>query len=99
MIICFNKKSPANAGNISNSWFGYKTLGPIHSILGGLSVKAFLESLFSGFAPLLSLILILVPIITFLGYMIYRRGVKFKIPDIIVMALTVLLAIFNVKIY
>ncbi|MBE5818774.1 MAG: hypothetical protein E7312_06935 [Clostridiales bacterium] len=91
MIICFNKKSPANAGNISNSWFGYKTLGPIHSILGGFSVKDFLESLFSGFASLLPLILILVPIITFLGYMVYRRGIKLKWVDIIIITMSVTL--------
>ena len=83
----FKLRSPLNVGEISDSWFGYKVLGPIFSICGVLIFNS--QELFN--VPFS----IFVVIFMFLGYMLYRRGVKFKIPDIIVMSVTTLIAIFG----
>ena len=71
-VYSFVKKGAQQAGEISNSLFGYKTLLPIYGccflLLSGSTL----------FTCLLYLILMLV------GYIIYRRGFKFKLSDILV---------------
>ena len=87
ILISFKRKTAVNVGDISESWLGYKMLGPIYSICCMTMVHRDVAMSIIGL------------VVMFLGYMLYRRGVKFKLPDIIVMALTVLFAIFSVKIY
>ena len=86
----YKKTRPINVEEISDSWLGYKILGPIYSICGVLILNT--EDLFSFPVSLIVLI------IMFLGYMLYRRGAKFKIPDIVVMSITTIMAIFGVTI-
>ena len=85
----FKKRSPLNVGEISESWLGYRILGPIFSICGVL--------IFNNDSILDAPLVIFVLIFMFLGYMLYRRGLRFKIPDIAVMAIAVLLTIFGVS--
>ena len=88
----FKKTRPINAEEISESWLGYKILGPIYSICGVLITNVLTDE---GANFPLSLIVL---VIMFLGYILYRRGVKFKIPDIVVMSITTIMAIFGVTI-
>ena len=83
MIKSFKGRNSSIVGETSESWFGYKTLGALYSICGMI--------LWCGDYSISIIWLIL----TFLGYTLYRRGVKFKIPDIVVMAVTTVLAILG----
>lgn len=68
-FVTFVKRGAEKTGEISNSWFGYKTLIPICGyglmiLMGGISVVTFL---------LIAMMVV--------GYIIYRRGFRFKLPD------------------
>ena len=77
----FMRKGAEKAGEISESWFGYKTLIPIC----GLS----LLRVFGGDGVLSIFILILMVA----GYVIYRRGFKFKPSDIAMLVGGVILSV------
>ena len=82
-FVTFVKRRAEKAGEISNSWFGYKTLIPIY----GCSLIFEMRSS-SGLNPL-SLVSFALMIV---GYIVYRRGFRFKKSDIIVMAAGLILA-------
>ena len=76
ILYFFNKKRTESAGEISNTPFSYKTLLPVCT--GLLIYWAF-----EGEAAIIS---ILALIFSTVGYIIYRRGVKLKIFDIVVIS-------------
>ena len=73
-LFSFVKKGAEQAGEISNSPFGYMILIPAYGY-------CFLLGLRGLFIPITIVIYL---IIMLSGYLIYRRGFKFKIPDIVV---------------
>ncbi|MBE5818772.1 MAG: hypothetical protein E7312_06925 [Clostridiales bacterium] len=83
MITGFKVKNTSFVGEISSSWFGYKTLLPMYSIGWML--------LYHDDYALSTIGLVLM----FLGYVLYRRGVRFKIPDFVVMAVATVIAVFG----
>ncbi len=76
ILYFFNKKRTESAGEVSSTPFGYKTLLPVCS--GMLIYWAF-----EGEAPILAIFAL---IFSTVGYIIYRRTVKLKVFDIIVIA-------------
>ncbi|MBQ7379775.1 MAG: hypothetical protein IJW70_08910 [Clostridia bacterium] len=72
-VVSFVKKGAERAGEISNSLVGYKTLIPIYGYCYMLLTGV-------GFQPILMLFYL---IFMLSGYLIYRRGFKFKLIDII----------------
>ena len=84
----FMRKGAENAGEISDTWFGYRLLIPIY---GFLMVR-------QGGFDILTVIWLTMMVI---GYVIYRRGLKLKKSDIVVLAIYaavffVFVGIFNV---
>lgn len=86
-IIVFSRKRTEKVSGVSDSWFGYRTLIPIvtaGTLITSASTMASVSQ--SGLSGILS---ILLPVPTFVGvfiaYIIYRRGIKLKIPDLITM--------------
>jgi len=73
-LISFVKKGAEQAGEISNSPFGYALLIPVYGY-------CFMTMPFGIYIPI-SLVVYLIIMLS--GYLIYRRGFKFKIPDIVV---------------
>jgi hypothetical protein len=85
----FARKGVEKAGEVSDTWFGYRLLIPIY---GFMMVRQ------GGFDILTVLWLIMM----FIGYIIYRRGMRFTKSDIIVLAVYavsffVLSGIFNMS--
>ena len=83
-LICFVKKGAQQAGEISNSPFGYALLIPAY----GYCFMTFTTGI------LLPMMMVTYLIIMLSGYLIYRRGFKFKIPDIVVTAIGLVLPFF-----
>lgn len=78
-VVTFINKGAETAGEISSSWFGYKMLIPIYGY-------CFL-CLFGDAYTDLALIPILIYVVLMVtGYIIYRRGFKFKLTDILSIA-------------
>ncbi len=75
----FSRKPAEKNGDISNSWFGYRTMIPIYGFF--LAVNPF------GW--------ILVTILMLAGYCIYRRSFKLKKSDLIVLGVAILVAFIN----
>ncbi len=71
------------AGEISDSWFGYKLLIP----LWGFSLIA--SRYYNDITP----VFILVGM--FIAYVLYRRSLKFKLPDYIILGIGALLPLFK----
>ena len=69
-FMTFAKKSAHKAGEISDSWFGYRTLIPAYGYMLILTVRS---------VDILSFIIIALMV---LGYAIYRRSFKLKKSDI-----------------
>ncbi len=69
----FVRKGAEKAGEISNSWFGYKLLIPMYAY----SLLLFYDSL--------DFMTILVFVAMVIGYVIYRRGFKLKLSDLVCM--------------
>lgn len=82
-FLSFIKKLAHKASEVSNSVLGYKVLIPIYFIWGA-TVFA-LES-----DPM---ILVFDIIMMIVGYVIYRRGFRFKLPDILSMVGSLIVAI------
>ncbi len=70
----FIKRGAQKAGEISDSWFGYRLLIPVY----GYSL------LLSGGRDMITVMMVLAAMI--IGYFIYRRSFKLKLSDIIVTA-------------
>ena len=68
----FAKKGAEKAGELSNSWFGYRTLLPIYGC-------CLLYTLGPDWIHILPYAIVMIT-----GYVIYRRGFKFKLSDGIV---------------
>ena len=71
-FITFIKKGAEKAGEISDSWFGYRLLIPVY----GYSLLIFV-----GDEIILDVMIFALMVI---GYVIYRRGFKFKTSDMII---------------
>lgn len=71
-FVTFVKKGAEKAGEISDSWFGYKLLIPLYGYSLLLMYAQF---------DIMTFLMIALMVI---GYVIYRRGFKFKLSDYIV---------------
>ena len=78
LIFFFGKQRPENIGGISDSPFGYMTLIP----------------LMAATLVLFRLMTVLVMIFVVVWYIVYRRGFRFKIPDLVVIGVTFFASIF-----
>ena len=85
-LITFRFKRSEQIGGISSSWFGYRTLIPLIAF-------SFIFALSASEIPVAAA-LILVGMVV--GYVIYRRGFRFKIPDFISMGAFVLFAVLGI---
>lgn len=86
-LICiyyfFRHKKLEHVGEISESYLGYKLLGPIFTILGWFVLVRGLNSAFC---------YVLYVIVVIAGYTLYRRGFHFKKQDYCIIILSILLA-------
>jgi hypothetical protein len=73
-FLTFIKKGAEKAGEVSNTWFGYRLLIPAY----GYSCLLFMD------AELIFTVLIFAFMIV--GYALYRRGFKLKVGDVVVTA-------------
>ena len=78
-FLTFGKRRTEKTEEISDSWFGYRTLIPLYAIC----LMIILEGSF--------IFWIILEVFTLIGYTIYRRGFHYKKSDLIILAL---LAIF-----
>lgn len=100
-IFVFSRKKTEKVSGVSDSWFGYRILIPIvgagRLMSSAASVATLSDSNFSG---VVSLVL---PIPTFIGifisFIIFRRGIKLKISDLITMGGLVVLYIVSALIF
>ncbi len=83
-FVTFVKKGAQKAGEISDSWFGYKLLIPAY----GYTLILYNGSTDIGLVLIIAMMVI--------GYIIYRRGFKFKVSDLIAMGCAVLPLILNI---
>ena len=81
----FIRKGAEKAGEISDSWFGYRTLIPIYAfcVLFEIGTHASID-------------IIIFWMLTILAYVIYRRGFKFKLGDIIIIGIFSVLYLGNI---
>ena len=79
-IVLFDRKRAEKIGGTSDSILGYRLIIPVIMIL---------TVLMSGGTPIIGT---LYGIVTFIGYIIFRRGIKLHIPDIVVIAVVTILA-------
>ena len=79
-ILFFNRKKAEKIGGISDSILGYKLLIPLIMLMIVLS---------TGGEPGIG---ILYGIITMVLYVVFRRGIKLRIPDIVIIVLVTILA-------
>ena len=86
-FLTFVKRGAEKAGEISDSWFGYRTLIPTY----GYSLLM-LMGLYDGFMIVLILAMMVI------GYIIYRRGFKFKISDMVVVGCGILACLMGIVI-
>ena len=83
-FLSFIKKPAYKASEVSNSVLGYKVLIPIYFIWGATVFY---------FEPM---ILVFDLIMMIVGYVIYRRGFRFKLPDILSMVGSLIVAVILV---
>ena len=74
-FITFIKKGAHKAGEITHSYFGYRLLIPLY----GYSLLMIIGSL--------EIVTVLVFMMMIIGYIIYRRGFKLRVSDLVVTAL------------
>jgi hypothetical protein len=77
-VVSFAKRKAEKAGEISNSWFGYKTLIPIYGYCLFFTMR-------SGSG--LNILSLVFWILMIAGYIIYRRGFRFRTSDIVLIAI------------
>ena len=80
-FLTFIKKGAQKAGEVSDTFVGYRVLIPLYCIM--------VSSTFISF-PIMQVI---VMAMTIVGYVIFRRGFKFKLPDILSIVGSVLTSI------
>ena len=83
VFILFNRKKAEKIGGISDSWFGYRILIPMTSALLIIITDSNVFSIWKG---------IMIGLIVFIAYVVFRRGIRLRIPDIIVIVVTIVLA-------
>ena len=85
-VYVFTRKKTEDVSGVSESWFGYRTLIPVCSA-SALCGSALSSAMFSDQADAAIIISLVGLIPTFIGifiaYVIYRRGIRFKLPDFI----------------
>ena len=86
-FLTFEKRGAEKAGEISDSRFGYRTLIPTY----GYSLLM-LMGLYDGFMIVLILAMMVI------GYIIYRRGFKFKTSDMVVVGCGILAYLMGIVI-
>ena len=88
-ILVFSKKKTEKVSGVSDSWFGYKTFIPIVSAGSLMSSAASVAGLSNGNGNFIGVISLILPIPTFIGifisFIIFRRGIKLKVSDLITM--------------
>ena len=80
-FLTFTKKGAQKAGEVSTTFFGYRTLIPLYCI----------TLLWLSMLSLIFMVFIIA--MTIVGYVIFRRGFKFKLPDILSIVGSVILGI------
>lgn len=83
----FERKKISQVGEVSESWLGYRLLGPAYTLIGYMEVVRGLDEYW-----FFDMIYILVVVA---GYTLYRRGFHFKKQDWIVIGLSIVLSIFG----
>jgi len=99
-VFVFSRKKTEKVNGVSDSWFGYRILIPIvaagHLMSSAVSVASASNSSFGVFSLIL-------PIPTFIGifvaFIIFRRGIKLKISDLITMGGLVILYIVSAIVF
>ncbi|MBE6610667.1 MAG: hypothetical protein E7634_08370 [Ruminococcaceae bacterium] len=76
-FLTFGKKRTEKTEEISDSWFGYRTLIPIYAITGMISFHDIDIVIFW----------VIIELLAFLGYTIYRRGFHYKKSDLIILGI------------
>ena len=85
-VLSFGKRKTEKTQEVSDSWFGYKVLIPLY---------AFLTNLGSGGLSILAIM-----IVSFVGYLIYRKGFHLKLWDWMMMGLILVGSIvLNIVLY
>lgn len=80
LLVTFGKRRTEKAEDISDSPFGYVSMIPLYAIL-------------TVFYDIYVYLLIILTIATIVGYTIFRRGIKYKVVDYIVMGIMLALCI------
>lgn len=81
---CFKNHRAETAGDISDSWFGYRTIIPVYAYS--------LLLVFSSIDAILLAVIVLV--LMLIGYFIYRRSFRIKASDIVMLMIGVIIALF-----
>ena len=76
-FLTFGKRRTEKTEEISDSWFGYRTLIPIYAVTGMINFRVSDIIIFW----------VIIELLAFLGYTIYRRGFLNKISDLIILGI------------
>lgn len=79
-FLTFGKRRMEKTEEISNSYFGFRTLIPIYALIGMIYLNASSHVV----------VWVIVELLTFIGYAIYRRGLHYKKSDIAILCLLAL---------
>ncbi len=91
-FIRFKSYRAERAGGLSDSPFAYKALIPVYSL--SLAFAFSNDGFFGGSGGISLIVATIVGILTAVGYMVYRRSVRLRIPDIAWIAISVAIALF-----
>jgi len=86
-VLSFGKRRMEKTEDISDSFFGFRTLIPICAIFGMIS--------FSSYIPY-PLFWLIIEIIAIIGYAIYRRSLRFKKSEIIFLCSLLIFLLFSI---
>ena len=90
-VLNLNKKKAEQIEDISTSVFGYKTLIPLVAIPGIMGTLSFDQA--SSYGDEISAMFITLAAVV--AYTVYRRGVKYKISDYVVMGILLLFTVIS----
>ncbi|MBO5870256.1 MAG: hypothetical protein J6Q89_05845 [Clostridia bacterium] len=93
-VLGLNNKKAEQTEDISTSVFGYKTLIPLAAIPGVISTLDFNPPYSYGDA----ISAMFITLAAVVGYTVYRRGVKYKISDYVVMGILLLFTVISASI-
>ena len=82
-FLSFVRQKAEKAGDISDSWFGYRTMVPIYAYSAFLWVSG------------IEFVGIIIWILMFAGYFIYRRSFRLKVSDIVVIACSLIPMLYS----